>query len=85
MIIPGRSHFHGNRIRDDFPTVASMIIRAKDKGIRNLSVMSVHKIIPPAMMALAKDPALNIDGFMCPGHVSMVLGAEAYRFIAGIR
>ncbi|HEY9160943.1 MAG TPA: hydrogenase formation protein HypD [Desulfomonilia bacterium] len=74
--------FMGIGFETTSPTVASMIIRAKDKGIRNLSVMSVHKIIPPAMMALAKDPALNIDGFMCPGHVSMVLGAEAYRFIA---
>jgi hydrogenase expression/formation protein HypD len=64
------------------PTIAAMLIRAKSKGIKNLSVMSVHKIIPPAMLALASDPGLNIDGFMCPGHVSIVLGVEAYRFIA---
>ena len=74
--------FMGIGFETTSPTIAAMIIRAKDKGIKNLSVMSVHKIIPPAMMALASDPALNIDGFMCPGHVSIVLGAEAYRFIA---
>jgi hydrogenase expression/formation protein HypD len=80
---PGKEiMFMGIGFETTSPTIAAMIIRAKDKGIRNLSVMSVHKIIPPAMMALASDPALNIDGFMCPGHVSIVLGAEAYRFIA---
>lgn len=74
--------FMGIGFETTSPTIAAMIIRAKNKGIKNLSVMSVHKIIPPAMMALASDPGLNIDGFMCPGHVSIVLGAEAYRFIA---
>jgi hydrogenase expression/formation protein HypD len=74
--------FMGIGFETTSPTIAAMIIRAKDKDIKNLSVMSVHKIIPPAMIALASDPGLKIDGFMCPGHVSIVLGAEAYRFIA---
>ncbi len=74
--------FMGIGFETTSPTIAAMIIRAKDNGISNLSVMSVHKIIPPAMMNLASDPGLNIDGFMCPGHVSIVLGTEAYRFIA---
>lgn len=80
---PGkRVVFMGIGFETTSPTIAAMIIKAEDKGLRNLSVMSVHKIIPPAMTALASDPDLNIDGFMCPGHVSIVLGAEAYRFIA---
>jgi hydrogenase expression/formation protein HypD len=74
--------FMGIGFETTSPTIAAMIIRAKERRIKNLSVMSVHKIIPPAMLALASDPALKIDGFMCPGHVSIVLGAEAYRFIA---
>ncbi len=74
--------FMGIGFETTSPTIAAMIMRAKEKAIENLSVLSVHKIIPPAMKALASDPCLNIDGFMCPGHVSIVLGAEAYRFIA---
>jgi len=74
--------FMGIGFETTTPTIAAMIIRAKKRGISNLSVFSVHKIIPPAMKALASDPSLNINGFMCPGHVSIILGTEAYRFIA---
>lgn len=60
------------------PTVASMIKVAEEKAIRNLAVFSVHKLVPPALLALISDPAINIDGFLCPGHVSTIIGADAY-------
>jgi hydrogenase expression/formation protein HypD len=64
------------------PTLAASILHARRKGIRNLSVFSVHKLIPPAMKVLMEDKDLSIDGFLCPGHVSIIIGADAYQFIA---
>jgi hydrogenase expression/formation protein HypD len=60
------------------PTIAPMIKTAKKKSLSNLCVFSVHKIVPPAIDALIADPAVNIDGFLCPGHVSTIIGADAY-------
>jgi hydrogenase expression/formation protein HypD len=64
------------------PTVASVVRDCKEKGIKNFSVFSVHKVIPPALKVLVDDSALNIDGFLCPGHVSTIIGAEPYTFVA---
>jgi len=63
------------------PTIAAVIMACRKKDIRNFSVFSVHKIVPPAIHALLADPLLKIDGFLCPGHVSTMIGAEAYRMI----
>lgn len=63
------------------PTVAVTMEKCRKKGIGNFSVFSVHKIVPPAIRALIADPALNIDGFICPGHVSTIIGSRAYAMI----
>lgn len=63
------------------PTIASVVETARRKGIGNFSVFSVHKIVPPAIRALIADPMLAIDGFICPGHVSTIIGTDAYRLI----
>jgi len=39
------------------------------------------KTMPPAIKILIEDPALAIDGFLCPGHVSTITGTEAYKDI----
>jgi len=61
------------------PTTAAVVSAGRQKGLKNLSVFSVHKLIPPALQALLEDPDLAIDGFLCPGHVSTIIGADAYR------
>ena len=63
------------------PTVAWTIREAQQKGISNYSVLCAHKTIPPAMSALLNDGEVAVDGFMCPGHVSVIIGARAYDFI----
>jgi hydrogenase expression/formation protein HypD len=63
------------------PTVASMVKTCKKKAIKNLSVFSVHKVIPPAIKVLMDDPELAIDGFICPGHVSVIIGFDGYTEI----
>jgi hydrogenase expression/formation protein HypD len=63
------------------PTVAWAIWRAARDGLRNFSVLCAHKTMPRAMDMLARDPAMRIDGFICPGHVSVITGTQIYRFI----
>ena len=67
------------------PAVAAAIISAEKKGIQNLRVLSVHKTVPPAIQALLHDPHLQVDGFLCPGHVSTIIGADAYLDITRAR
>ncbi|MEG6585297.1 hydrogenase formation protein HypD [Dendrosporobacter sp. 1207_IL3150] len=64
------------------PIVGLAILQAAQQGINNYSVFSAHKVVPPAMQALVADAELNIQGFLCPGHVSCVIGIEPYRFLA---
>lgn len=63
------------------PTVAWAIWRAARDRVSNFSVLCAHKTMPCAMDALLHDKELKIDGFLCPGHVSVITGAHIYRFI----
>jgi hydrogenase expression/formation protein HypD len=63
------------------PTVAATIKQAAQEGVANFSVLCAHKTMPHAMEALLKDQEVKIDGFICPGHVSVITGAQLYRFI----
>jgi len=60
------------------PTVAAAILAAHQQQLGNFSVVSAHKTVPPALEALAAGE-LNIDGFLLPGHVSVIIGLDAYR------
>jgi hydrogenase expression/formation protein HypD len=63
------------------PTIAWAIWRAAHDGVQNFSVLCAHKTMPQAMDTLLHDKELRIDGFLCPGHVSVITGAHIYRFI----
>jgi len=73
--------FMGIGFETTAPTTASLILRARERKLDNLTIFSVHKVIPPAMKALVEDPELNIDGFLCPGHVSTIIGSGPYDFL----
>ena len=60
------------------PTIAAVVLEAAKQGVRNFSVISAHKLIPPALKVLMENNAVRIDGFICPGHVSVITGAKAY-------
>lgn len=61
-----------------FETTAPMTAYAIQNG---LTVYSAHKLFLPAMMHLLKNGLTNIDGFINPGHVSVIVGTEAYDSI----
>jgi len=61
------------------PGIAATILAAKNRKITNFAVFSTQKVMPPPLMALLDDPSLKIDGLLCPGHVSSIIGAGAYQ------
>jgi len=60
------------------PTIAASILAAHGLNLNNYFVISAHKLLPPALFTLAENPETNIDGFILPGHVSVIIGVEAY-------
>ena len=63
------------------PTVASTLLLARNKGVKNLYIYPGFKLIPPAMGFLSEREEARIDGFICPGHVSTIIGSYPYEFI----
>ena len=64
------------------PTIAAALAEAERTGVENFLVLVGAKVIEPPLRALVQDPELRIDGFLLPGHVSVILGADFYRFLA---
>jgi hydrogenase expression/formation protein HypD len=64
------------------PTVAATILTAKREGLKNFSALALHKLTPPAMKALMDSGEIDVHGFICPGHVTTIIGAGAYAFLA---
>lgn len=80
---PGkRVIFLGVGFETTAPTIAGTILTAQAKGLTNLLVLASHKTIPVPMRILSSDPDLGIDGYLCPAHVSAIIGGDAYRFLA---
>lgn len=61
------------------PATAAVILEAHRQGIENFTVLPAHKLVVPAMMALLRAGDVPLDGLLCPGHVSVIIGSEAYR------
>lgn len=62
------------------PTIAATILQAEKENIKNFYILPFNKVIPPPMGALL-DSNVKIDGFICPGHVSVIIGSKPYEFI----
>jgi hydrogenase expression/formation protein HypD len=71
--------FPGIGFETTTPGIAATILAARQLNIDNFMVFSTHKTMLPPLMALLGDPALGIDGLLCPGHVSSIIGAAAYQ------
>ncbi len=62
------------------PGTAVTIKLAEKNYIKNFFLLSAHKVMPPAMEAIIKE-GVNLDGFICPGHVATITGSKAFNFI----
>lgn len=61
------------------PATAATVFEADQRGVENFSVLVCHKLVVPAMQALLDTGEVPLDGFLAPGHVSVIIGAGAYR------
>ena len=61
------------------PTIAAAILSAAQANVANFSVICAHKLVPPALEALMAAADVQIDGFILPGHVSVIIGLNAYQ------
>jgi hydrogenase expression/formation protein HypD len=64
------------------PSTALTVLQAAKEGIGNFSLFCNHITVPQPIKALLDDPDMRLDGFVGPGHVSMVVGTRPYDFIA---
>ncbi|MEQ9668495.1 hydrogenase formation protein HypD [Coleofasciculus sp. G2-EDA-02] len=74
--------FFGIGFETTAPSTALTILQADTEGIKNFSMFCNHVLVIPALQALLDNPDLQLDAFIGPGHVSMVIGTEPYQFIA---
>jgi hydrogenase expression/formation protein HypD len=63
------------------PTIAAAILQAQGEGLDNFSVLSLHKLTPPATRAILDSGEVALDGIIGPGHVTTIIGADAWAFL----
>lgn len=64
------------------PMVASAVLTAEAEGLENFTIFSTHKLTPPATLAILEAGEVALDGVIGPGHVTTVIGSDAWRFLA---
>jgi len=74
--------FFGLGFETTMPSTALTVLRAEAERIDNFSLFCNHITIIPTVKAILDSPDFQIDGFLGPGHVSMVIGNTPYNFIA---
>ena len=70
--------FFGVGFETTAPATAAVVLQAERARLANFSVLAAHKLVVPAMTALLQSGDVRLDGFLCPGHVSVIIGARAY-------
>lgn len=71
--------FMGIGFETTAPTTASVLLSDPPP---NFSVLSCHRVVPPALEAITKMGEMRLDGMIQPGHVSTIIGTRPYRFLA---
>ncbi len=63
------------------PTIAAAILQAQSEGLGNFSVLSLHKLTPPATRAILDAGEVRLSGIIGPGHVTTIIGSDSWRFL----
>lgn len=74
--------FMGIGFETTSPTIASTVIEAKKRRVKNFFILSNFKLVFPALSAIASSKKVKVDGFICPGHVSVITGTGPYEAVA---
>ncbi|MGH9417096.1 MAG: hydrogenase formation protein HypD [Terriglobales bacterium] len=64
------------------PANAMLVERAQQEGVKNLSVLVSHVLVPPAIANILQSPANRVQAFLGPGHVCAIMGYKEYEPIA---
>ena len=74
--------FFGIGFETTMPSTALTILQAHRENVTNFSIFCNHITIVPTIKAVLDSPDMQLDGFLGPGHVSMVVGAAPFEFVA---
>jgi hydrogenase expression/formation protein HypD len=72
--------FLGIGFETTIPTTSALLL--DERLPENITIMSFHRVVPPALRAIAAAGEMRIDGLIEPGHVSMIIGEKPYRFLS---
>ncbi len=64
------------------PANAMLVYCAKEQGVKNVSILVSHVLVPPAIAAILQSPLNRVQGFLGPGHVCAVMGYREYEPIS---
>ncbi len=64
------------------PTIAAGVLQAEQEKIDNFYILPLHKLCPPIMKSILDLGEVRLNGIVCPGHVSTIIGSYPYRFLA---
>jgi hydrogenase expression/formation protein HypD len=64
------------------PANAMLVWRAHQEGVKNVSVLVSHVLVPPAIAAILQSPQNRVQGFLGPGHVCTVMGYTEYEALS---
>lgn len=74
--------FLGIGFETTIPILALTVREAARKDLNNYSIWMATKLVEPVLRALLSSEEVKLDGFLLPGHVSVVLGKQSYRYLA---
>ncbi len=74
--------FFGLGFETTMPSSAFTVLQAEKENIKNFSLFCNHITTVPTIKAVLDSPDMQLDGFLAPGHVAMVIGERPFDFIA---
>ncbi len=80
---PGKKHiFLAVGFETTAPAIALSILKAHHERCSNMFFFTALKQIVPGMAFIMRKKQVRLDGFLCPGHVSAIIGANVYGVLA---
>jgi hydrogenase expression/formation protein HypD len=73
--------FLGIGFETTIPILVLAVCEAERRNVNNFSVWMTTKLVEPVLKALLHSGEVKLDGFLLPGHVSVVIGEHSYRYL----
>lgn len=73
--------FLGIGFETTIPILAILVQEAEKKQLNNFSIWMTTKLVKPVLQYLMEKGEVSLDGFILPGHVSIVLGEDSYAYL----